>query len=104
MVTSGPVIEKPGDLAGVLTNLNEGDVLFIDEIHRMNRSVEEYLYPAMEDFSLDILINSGPYARSVQVKFNPFTLVGATTRAGLLKLPHAIPAWNQFLRLDYYAG
>ena len=74
VLTSGPVIEKPGDLAGVLTSLREGDVLFIDEIHRLNRSVEEYLYQAMEDFSLDLVIDSGPHARSVQVKLNPFTL------------------------------
>jgi holliday junction DNA helicase RuvB len=100
-VTSGPVIEKPGDLAGILTNLNEGDVLFIDEIHRMNRSVEEYLYPAMEDFSLDLLIDSGPSARSVQVKLKPFTLVGATTRSGLLSSPMRSRFGLQ-LRLDYY--
>ncbi|MGC1879067.1 MAG: Holliday junction branch migration DNA helicase RuvB [Rhabdochlamydiaceae bacterium] len=102
IVTSGPVIEKPGDLAGILTNLKEGDVLFIDEIHRMNRSIEEYLYPAMEDFSLDLLIDSGPAARSVQVKLNPFTLVGATTRVGLLSGPMR----SRFvlnLRLDYYS-
>ena len=102
VVTSGPVIEKPGDLAGILTNLKEGDVLFIDEIHRMNRTVEEYLYPAMEDFTLDLLIDSGPSARSVQVKLNRFTLVGATTRAGLLSSPMR----SRFvlnLRLDYYS-
>jgi Holliday junction DNA helicase RuvB len=101
VVTSGPVIEKPGDLAGILTNLNEGDVLFIDEIHRMNRSVEEYLYPAMEDFSLDLLIDSGPSARSVQVKLKHFTLVGATTRAGLLSSPMR-SRFGLTLRLDYY--
>jgi Holliday junction DNA helicase RuvB len=87
VVTSGPVIEKPGDLAGILTNLKEGDILFIDEIHRLNRAVEEYLYPAMEDFVLDLMIDSGPSARSVQVKLNKFTLVGATTRTGLLSSP-----------------
>jgi len=86
-VTSGPVIEKAGDLAGLLTNLKEGDVLFIDEIHRLNRTIEEYLYPAMEDFSLDLLIDSGPSARSVKVNLNKFTLVGATTRMGLISSP-----------------
>lgn len=87
VITSGPMLEKPSDLAGMLTNLQKGDVLFIDEIHRMHRSVEEYLYPAMEDFVLDIMLDSGPSARSVQVKLNPFTLVGATTRSGLLTAP-----------------
>ncbi len=101
VVTSGPVIEKPGDFAGILTNLNEGDVLFIDEIHRLNRSVEEYLYPAMEDFSLDLLIDSGPSARTVQVKLKPFTLVGATTRSGLLSGPMR-SRFGINLRLDYY--
>ncbi len=101
VVTSGPVIEKPGDLAGILTNLKEGDILFIDEIHRLNRTIEEYLYPAMEDFNLDLLIDSGPAARSVQVKLNRFTLVGATTRVGLLSSPmRSRFALN--LRLDYY--
>jgi Holliday junction DNA helicase RuvB len=101
VVASGPVIEKAGDLAGILTNLKEGDILFIDEIHRLNRTVEEYLYPAMEDFTLDLLIDSGPSARSVQVKLNPFTLVGATTRSGLLSSPmRSRFALN--LRLDYY--
>jgi len=101
VVLSGPIIEKPGDLAGVLTNLKEGDVLFIDELHRLNRAVEEYLYPAMEDFFLDIMIDSGPSARSVQVKLNKFTLAGATTRAGLL----TAPLRSRFAftcRLDYY--
>ena len=101
VVTSGPVIEKAGDLAGVLTNLKTGDVLFIDEIHRLNRCVEEYLYPAMEDFVLDLMIDSGPSARSVQVKLNQFTLVGATTRVGLL----TAPLRSRFLfscRLNYY--
>ena len=100
-VTSGPVIEKPGDLAGLLTSMKKGDVLFIDEIHRLNRVVEEYLYPAMEDFCLDIVIDSGPSARSVQVKLEPFTLVGATTRTGLL----TGPLRSRFVltcRLNYY--
>lgn len=100
-VTSGPVLEKAGDLAGLLTNLKEGDILFIDEIHRLNRTIEEYLYPAMEDFALDLLIDSGPSARSVQVKLNKFTLVGATTRMGLLSAP--IRSRFPFnCRLDYY--
>ncbi len=86
-VTSGPAIDRPGDLAAILTNLNENDVLFIDEIHRLNRSVEEILYPAMEDFSLDIIIGKGPSARSVRLDLSKFTLVGATTRAGLLTSP-----------------
>ncbi|MET3290379.1 UNVERIFIED_CONTAM: Holliday junction DNA helicase RuvB [Brevibacillus sp. OAP136] len=85
--TSGPAIERPGDLAAILTNLQEGDVLFIDEIHRLQRSVEEVLYPAMEDFCLDIIIGKGPSARSVRLDLPPFTLVGATTRAGLLSAP-----------------
>ncbi len=102
VVTSGPVIEKAGDLAGLLTNLKEGDVLFIDEIHRLNRSVEEYLYPAMEDFNLDLMIDSGPSARSVQVKLNRFTLVGATTRIGLLSSPMR-SRFGLNLRLDYYS-
>ncbi|MFM1652394.1 Holliday junction branch migration DNA helicase RuvB [Brevibacillus sp. B_LB10_24] len=85
--TSGPAIERPGDLAAILTNLQEGDVLFIDEIHRLNRSVEEVLYPAMEDFVLDIIIGKGPSARSVRLDLPPFTLIGATTRAGLLSSP-----------------
>jgi Holliday junction DNA helicase RuvB len=100
-VTSGPSIEKPGDLAGLLTNLKEGDILFIDEIHRMPKAAEEYLYSAMEDFSLDLMIDTGPNARTVQVKLNPFTLVGATTRSGLLSSPMR----SRFLitlRLDYY--
>jgi holliday junction DNA helicase RuvB len=87
VVTSGPLLEKPADLAGILTNLQEGDVLFIDEIHRLGRVIEEYLYPAMEDFTLDLMIDSGPNARSVQVKLNPFTLIGATTRSGMLTAP-----------------
>src|SRR6266550_7951129 len=85
--TSGPVIEKPGDLAGLLTNLEPNDVLFIDEIHRLSTTVEEYLYSAMEDYRIDIMLDSGPNARSVQIKLNPFTLIGATTRSGLLTSP-----------------
>jgi Holliday junction DNA helicase RuvB len=101
VVTSGPVIEKAGDLAGVLTNLKTGDVLFIDEIHRLNRSVEEYLYQAMEDFSLDLMIDSGPNARSIQVKLFPFTLAAATTRLGLLSEPLRT-RFAFTCRLDYY--
>ncbi len=86
-VTSGPAIERPGDLASILTNLGEGDILFIDEIHRINRTVEEILYPAMEDFALDIIIGKGPSARSVRLDLSKFTLIGATTRAGLLTSP-----------------
>jgi Holliday junction DNA helicase RuvB len=86
-VTSGPVLDKPGDLAGILTNLNENDVLFIDEIHRLSPVVEEYLYSAMEDFVIDIVLDKGPNARSIQLKLNPFTLIGATTRSGLLTSP-----------------
>lgn len=85
--TSGPVLDKPGDLAGLLTSLEEGDILFIDEIHRLSPLVEEYLYSAMEDFKIDIMLESGPNARSVQISLNPFTLVGATTRSGLLTAP-----------------
>lgn len=101
VVTSGPVIEKAGDLAGILTSLKEGDVLFIDEIHRLNRSIEEYLYQAMEDFSLDIMIDSGPSARSIQVKLNKFTLAAATTRLGLLSEPLRT-RFAFSCRLDYY--
>jgi Holliday junction DNA helicase RuvB len=86
-VTSGPVLDKPGDLAGLLTNLGRGDVLFIDEIHRMSPVIEEYLYSAMEDYHIDIMIDSGPNARTVQIELNPFTLIGATTRSGLLTSP-----------------
>lgn len=100
-VTSGPVLEKPGDLAGLLTNLEPNDVLFIDEIHRLNTTVEEYLYSAMEDYRIDIMLDSGPNARSVQIKLNPFTLVGATTRAGLLTSPLR-SRFSINLRLDYY--
>ena len=100
-VTSGPVLDKPGDLAGLLTNLGPNDVLFIDEIHRLSPIVEEYLYSAMEDFKIDIMIDSGPNARSVQIKLNPFTLVGATTRSGLLTSPlRARFGINS--RLNYY--
>ena len=99
--TSGPVLDKPGDLAGLLTNLEERDVLFIDEIHRLNPIVEEYLYSAMEDYQIDIMIESGPNARSVQIKINPFTLTGATTRSGLLTAPlRARFGINS--RLEYY--
>ena len=87
ITSSGPVLDKPGDLAGLLTNLNDNDVLFIDEIHRLSPVVEEYLYSAMEDFQIDIMIETGPNARSVQIKLNPFTLIGATTRSGLLTAP-----------------
>src|SRR5690554_3289398 len=86
-ITSGPVLDKPGDLAGLLTNLNEKDVLFIDEIHRLSPVVEEYLYSAMEDYRIDIMIDKGPSARSIQLELNPFTLIGATTRSGLLTSP-----------------
>lgn len=99
--SSGPVLEKPGDLAGLLTNLNEGDVLFIDEIHRLNNVVEEYLYSAMEDFRIDIVIDSGPNARSVQLSLQPFTLVGATTRMGLLTAPMRA-RFGITAHLDYY--
>ena len=99
--TTGPVLEKPGDLAGMLTNLEEGDVLFIDEIHRLNPVVEEYLYSAMEDYKLDIVIDSGPNARSVQIELNRFTLVGATTRKGLLTAPLRA-RFGIDMRLDYY--
>lgn len=86
-VSSGPVLDKPGDLAGLLTNLNQGDVLFIDEIHRLSPIVEEYLYSAMEDYKIDIVLDKGPSARSIQIELNPFTLIGATTRSGLLTSP-----------------
>lgn len=101
VVTSGPILERPSDLTGILTNLQKGDILFIDEIHRMHRSVEEYLYPALEDFVLDIMIDSGPHARSVQVKLNHFTLIGATTRSGLISAPLR-SRFGLSLRLDYY--
>ena len=99
--TSGPVLDKPADLAGLLTNLEERDVLFIDEIHRLNPIVEEYLYSAMEDFQIDIMIESGPNARSVQIKVNPFTLIGATTRSGLLTAPLRA-RFGITSRLEYY--
>lgn len=99
--TSGPAIERPGDLAALLTNLQEGDVLFIDEIHRLHRTVEEVLYPAMEDFALDIMIGKGPSARSVRLDLPPFTLVGATTRAGLLSAPLR-DRFGVVSRLEYY--
>lgn len=101
VVTSGAVIDKPGDLAGILTHLQTGDILFIDELHRLNRAAEEYLYPALEDFVLDIMIDSGPSARSVQVKLNRFTFVGATTRVGLLSAPLR-SRFGFCCRLDYY--
>ena len=101
-ITSGPVIEKPGDLAGLLTNLEEGDLLFIDEIHRLSKTVEEYLYSAMEDFRIDIMIDQGPNARSVRLGLQKFTLVGATTRSGLLTAPLRSRFTLQ-TRLDYYA-
>lgn len=100
-ITSGPVLDKPGDLAGILTNLQEGDVLFIDEIHRLNAVVEEYLYSAMEDFRLDIMIDSGPSARSIQLSLPRYTLIGATTRAGLLTAPLRA-RFGIANRLDYY--
>ena len=100
-ITSGPVLDKPGDLAGLLTNLNNNDVLFIDEIHRLSPVVEEYLYSAMEDYKIDIMIESGPNARSVQIKLNPFTLVGATTRSGLLTSPLRA-RFGITSRLEYY--
>jgi holliday junction DNA helicase RuvB len=100
-ITSGPVLEKPGDLAGLLTSLQEKDVLFIDEIHRLNTTVEEYLYSAMEDYRIDIMLDSGPSARSIQINLNPFTLVGATTRSGLLTAPMRSRFGITF-RLEYY--
>jgi len=101
--TSGPVIEKPGDLAGLLTNLEPNDVLFIDEIHRLSTVVEEYLYAAMEDYRIDIMIDSGPNARSVQINLNPFTLIGATTRSGLLTAP-LLSRFAIKSRLEYYTA
>ncbi len=99
--TSGPVIEKPGDLAGLLTNLEPKDVIFIDEIHRLSNVVEEYLYAAMEDYRIDIMIDTGPNARSVQINLNPFTLIGATTRSGLLTAP-LLSRFGIKSRLEYY--
>src|SRR5258705_2500708 len=101
--TSGPVIEKPGDLAGLLTNLEANDVLFIDEIHRLSTVVEEYLYAAIEDYRIDIMIDSGPNARSIQIKLNPFTLIGATTRSGLLTAP-LLSRFAIKSRLEYYSA
>ncbi|MEH0157535.1 Holliday junction branch migration DNA helicase RuvB [Limibacter armeniacum] len=100
-ITSGPVLEKPSDLAGLLTNLEEGDVLFIDEIHRLNPVVEEYLYSAMEDFRIDIMLDSGPNARTIQIGLSPFTLIGATTRSGLLTAPLRA-RFGINARLEYY--
>ncbi|PID68443.1 MAG: Holliday junction branch migration DNA helicase RuvB [Flavobacteriia bacterium] len=100
-VTSGPVLDKPGDLAGLLTNLNKRDVLFIDEIHRLSPVIEEYLYSAMEDYKIDILIESGPNARSIQIELEPFTLIGATTRSGLLTAPMRA-RFGISSRLEYY--
>jgi Holliday junction DNA helicase RuvB len=100
-ITSGPVLDKPGDLAGLLTNLSPHDVLFIDEIHRLNPVVEEYLYTAMEDFKIDIMLDAGPNARSVQINLNPFTLIGATTRSGLLTSPLRA-RFGINTRLSYY--
>ncbi|MBP7556355.1 MAG: Holliday junction branch migration DNA helicase RuvB [Chitinophagaceae bacterium] len=101
--TSGPVIEKPGDLAGLLTSLEPNDVLFIDEIHRLSTVVEEYLYAAMEDYRIDIMIDSGPNARSIQINLNPFTLIGATTRSGLLTAP-LLSRFGIKSRLEYYTA
>lgn len=102
-LTSGPVLEKPGDLAGLLTNLQERDVLFIDEIHRLSPVVEEYLYSAMEDYKIDIMIDTGPNARTVQISLNPFTLIGATTRSGLLTSPLRARFGINF-RMEYYTN
>ena len=101
-MTSGPVLDKPGDLAGLLTNLEPRDILFIDEIHRLSPIVEEYLYSAMEDFKIDIMIETGPNARTVQINLNPFTLVGATTRSGLLTAPMRA-RFGISSRLQYYS-
>ncbi|PKP22857.1 MAG: Holliday junction branch migration DNA helicase RuvB [Bacteroidetes bacterium HGW-Bacteroidetes-21] len=101
-ITSGPVLEKPGDLAGLLTNMEPGDVLFIDEIHRLSPVIEEYLYSAMEDFRIDIILDKGPSARSIQISLNPFTLIGATTRSGLLTSPLRA-RFGITLHLEYYS-
>ena len=101
-ITSGPAIEKPGDLAALLTSLNPGDILFVDEIHRLNRSAEEVLYPAMEDFALDIILGKGPSARSIRLDLKPFTLIGATTRAGQLTAPMR-DRFGVILRLELYS-
>lgn len=100
-ISSGPILDKPGDLAGLLTSLEEGDVLFIDEIHRLSHNVEEYLYSAMEDFRIDIMIDKGPGARSIQIELNPFTLIGATTRSGLLTAPLR-DRFGINMHLEYY--
>ena len=100
-ITSGPVLDKPGDLAGILTSLEPNDVLFIDEIHRLSPVVEEYLYSAMEDYRIDIMIDKGPSARSIQIDLNPFTLIGATTRSGLLTAPLRA-RFGINLHLEYY--
>jgi Holliday junction DNA helicase RuvB len=102
-ITSGPVLDKPGDLAGLLTNLEKGNVLFIDEIHRLNPVVEEYLYSAMEDFRIDIMLDKGASARTIQIKLNPFTLIGATTRSGLLTSPLR-ERFGIRLHLEYYTA
>lgn len=103
IVTSGPVLERAGDLAGILTSLKEGDILFIDEIHRLHKNIEEYLYPAMEDFTLDLVLDTGPNARTVKLNLKPFTLIGATTRSGLLGGPLRT-RFSHSLRLDYYSA
>jgi holliday junction DNA helicase RuvB len=100
--TSGPAIERPGDLIGILTNLEEGDILFIDEIHRLSKAVEEFLYPAMENFQIDFVIDKGPYARTIKFNLKPFTFIGATTRAGLLTAPLRA-RFGMFYHLDYYS-
>ncbi|MEE8190916.1 MAG: AAA family ATPase, partial [Candidatus Scalindua sediminis] len=100
--TSGPVLVKPGDLAGILTNLKQGDILFVDEIHRLNTTIEEYLYSAMEDYSIDILIDQGPNARSVKIKLPHFTLIGSTTREGLLT-PSFRARFGVLEKLDFYS-
>ena len=105
-ITSGPAIEKPGDLAALLTNLQEGDILFIDEIHRLSRQVEEVLYPALEDYALDIMIGKGPSAQSIRINLPRFTLVGATTRAGQLTGPCVTAlafcsSWNPTARMNW---
>jgi len=102
IVTSGPVLERAGDLAGILTSLQQGDILFIDEIHRLHKNIEEYLYPAMEDFALDLVLDTGPNARTVKLALKPFTLVAATTRSGLLSSPLRT-RFSHSLRLDYYS-
>ena len=102
-ITSGPVLDKPGDLAGLLTNLEKGDVLFIDEIHRLSPVVEEYLYSAMEDYRIDIMLDKGPSARSIQITLNPFTLIGATTRSGLLTSPLR-ERFGIKMHLEYYSA